>query len=118
MAWGLAHISSHELAEWMAYARLEPFGAERADVPLAMLMALTAEINRDKKKRRKPYSPLDFMPRFDLEAEKPERKAQTWEDQLKLVEMLNQAFKGQDKRSGRAGSNPAHAPGARPVEKV
>lgn len=98
VAWGLAHISSLELAEWMAYARIEPFGAERADVPLAMLMALTAEINRDKKKRRKHYSPSDFMPRFETDVAEPEKKSQTWEEQLQVVEALNRAFKGKDQR--------------------
>ena len=47
----------------MAYARLEPFGPEADDWRLAQLLALTAEINRDRKKRQRPYTPEDFMPR-------------------------------------------------------
>jgi hypothetical protein len=37
----------------------------------ASLMALTAEINRDKKQRPEPFTASDFMPLFGLLKEKP-----------------------------------------------
>lgn len=33
----LERTDSHELAEWMAYNKLEPFGEERADIRAAMI---------------------------------------------------------------------------------
>lgn len=55
---------------WQQYFGMEPFGEERGDLRIAMLTALTANINRDPKKG-KAFEPIDFMP-F---AEKP--KVQT-----------------------------------------
>lgn len=78
----------------MAYAKIEPFGEERQDLRFAMLMALLANIHRDPKKRRTAYSPEDFMPNFGP----PKRKEKSWEEQLKIVEMLNAAMKGKDLR--------------------
>jgi hypothetical protein len=47
----------------MAYARLEPFGPEADDARMAQLLALIANVNRDPKKRRTPWTPDDFLPR-------------------------------------------------------
>lgn len=62
---------------------------ERLDFRAALIAAMIANANRDPKKRRKPYQPQDFMPRY-------ERKAQTWEQQLRVVRALNAAFGGAD----------------------
>lgn len=70
VAWGLAHISARELAEWEAYYRLEPFGEERADLRAGIIAATEANAHRDAKKHRKAYEPGDFMPRFDLQQKK------------------------------------------------
>lgn len=64
----LDRMSSHELTEWMAYASIEPFGEDRADLRAGMISSVIANTNRDPKKRAEPYEPIDFMP-F---AEKPE----------------------------------------------
>jgi len=50
----------------MAYARINPFGERRADLRMAMLAALTANVNRDPKKSR-AFKPSDFMPDFSRE---------------------------------------------------
>lgn len=68
----LTRISSQELTEWMAYESLEPFPAERNDQDIAMLAALTANANRDTKKRSKPYELVDFL----LFRESPEESAE------------------------------------------
>ena len=47
----------------MAYARLEPFGSEADDHRLAQLLALIANVNRDGKRRKTPWTPEDFLPR-------------------------------------------------------
>jgi len=55
-------VSSREFTEWLAYARLEPFGPEADDQRMAQLMALIANVNRDPKRRKVPFTPDDFMP--------------------------------------------------------
>lgn len=87
-------MSAREFGEWMAFYALEPFGDNRADLRIGILAALTANIARDEKRRSKPYEVDDFMPKFD----RTEKEAQPWEEQLALVEMLNAAFGGEDKR--------------------
>lgn len=84
-----------EFLEWIAYSRIEPFGDERGDWQAALIATITAEVHRDKKKRRKPYQPKDFL----LEFQEPKR--QTWQNQLQFVELLNQVFGGEDKRGAR-----------------
>lgn len=49
----------------MVYAEAEPFGEERADLRMAILAALTANIHRDEKKKPTPFEVIDFMPQFE-----------------------------------------------------
>ena len=56
-------MSSREFTEWLAYYRLEPFGPEADDARMAHLMALIANVNRDPKRRKTPWTPGDFLPR-------------------------------------------------------
>jgi hypothetical protein len=91
----LRRISSRELSEWLAFYELEPFGLERADMRAAIVASTVANTARDPKRRARPWMPGDFMPRFD-------RPVQTWQEQLKLVEMLNAAFGGKDLRGERS----------------
>lgn len=60
----LTRMSSRELSEWMAYATLEPFGEERADLRAGIIASTIANANRDPKHKPKPFAPSDFMPRF------------------------------------------------------
>lgn len=62
----LEEITSVQLSEWMAFDRIEPFEDKRADVRNAVLCCTLANIWRDEKKS-KPFSPEDFMLRFDKE---------------------------------------------------
>ncbi len=59
-------MSSREFTEWAAYAQLEPFGEQRADLRMGILAALQANMNRDPKKT-KQFTPEDFMPSFESE---------------------------------------------------
>ena len=63
----LAEITSRQFAEWMAYAKLEPFGEERADLRAGIVASTIANVNRGK--NQKPYKPTDFMASFELETE-------------------------------------------------
>ena len=77
----------------MAFYELEPFGPERNDVGAGIVASTIANVNRDPKKRKKPFSPSDFVPQFGTE-----KKERDWQDLLAHVEMLNAAFGGVDKR--------------------
>lgn len=56
-------MSAREFSEWIAYARLEPFGEERADLRAGIVASTIAAVNTPKGKRRP--KPGDFMPEFD-----------------------------------------------------
>lgn len=60
----MRRLSARQLAGWQAYYSLEPFGDERADLRSARICQVLAEINRDKKRRSKPFTIQDFMPDF------------------------------------------------------
>lgn len=91
----LARIPSRLLTEWMVYARLEPFGEERADLRAGIIAATLANVNRDPKVKREPWRADEFMPSFEPE---PEPEPPDWERLLARVEALNAAFGGSDLR--------------------
>lgn len=82
-------MSAREFAEWIAYYQLDPFGEERADLRVATLTALTANIY--KKKGKPDFKPQDFMPFLPKEEKTPE-------EMLAFVELLNAALGGKDLR--------------------
>lgn len=90
----LARIDSRELTEWMAYYQIEPFGPERDDLNAGIIASTIANVNRGKK--RKPYRPDDFVPRYDRAWQRQREPA--WERMLKTVEALNKAMGGKDLR--------------------
>ena len=63
-----------------------------------IISSVIANCHRDKKKRKKPYKPKDFMP----QEERKTGQIRSWKDQLKKVEMLNVMFGGKDERGGAA----------------
>jgi hypothetical protein len=85
----LASITSLQLSEWMAYDHIEPFGEWRADLRIAMLAAIIANVNRNPD--TKPFMPKDFMPKFE-EDEEPVAQSQT--AQIMLAHMLADAGMG------------------------
>lgn len=71
---------------WIEYDQIEPFGEERADLRIAQLCALIANIWRGKRSRR--YKIDDFMFNFGPRSER------TPDDLAQQVFALNQAFGG------------------------
>lgn len=69
---------------------------EREDYRAALICAVLANVHRGKK--RKAYSPKDFMP--SQKNKGPQRPPQSPQQMLSFVEMLNAAFGGEDKRKG------------------
>ncbi len=80
----LRSMSSRLLTEWLAYYSLEPFGDEWPRT--ALLASLIAEVNRDPDKRSEPFTPEDFMPKFEEEPEDPDA---SWMRNKQLFEMLS-----------------------------
>jgi hypothetical protein len=105
----LDSISSQELTEWMALASIEPFGEEREDWRAASIAAAVA--NAFQTHDTGPRKISDFLLRFEDAGEgaegedigeadvKPEPPPdETWKRHLAMVEMLNAAYGGEDKR--------------------
>jgi hypothetical protein len=99
-------MSSREFAEWMAFARIEPFGEEARELRLARLLAFLANIVHALTRRRrggKVFEPRDFLPNFwDAVEIEPEPEApparQDWQQQLQYMELWNAAMGGKDLR--------------------
>lgn len=77
----------------MVFAQFEPWGESRADLRAGIIASTIANVNR--RKGKKAYKPVDFMPKF-----KSVCKEQTWEDMLRHVEMINPLLGGKDLRDG------------------
>lgn len=58
----LERMSSREFSEWMAYAGIEPFGEERADLRQAMTTSAIHNSVQAQAKHPKWTKPGDFMP--------------------------------------------------------
>lgn len=63
----LSEITSRQFAEWLAYSRLEPWGEDRDDLRMGIIASTIANSNRGK--NQKPFTPQQFMPRFEQETE-------------------------------------------------
>lgn len=51
-----------ELASWAEFMAEEPFGEHIADLRAGQICATVANVHRDTKAKREPFSPLDFLP--------------------------------------------------------
>jgi len=95
----LSRVSSRELAEWMAFYQLEPWGTETEDWRAGLIASTVANANRDQKRRRRPYEPQDFMPRRDVRPKETEE--QPVEDQIAIVEMWARILSAANQEGGR-----------------
>ena len=89
----LSRLSSRQISEWMAYYAIEPFGEERADLRMAILASLIANVNRDPAKRREPFTPAEFMPDFGSPSDSPhpaggDGQRQTWQQKKAIMMAL------------------------------
>lgn len=74
----LAEMTSEQVAEWMAFFRLEPWGAHEDDRRTATIAATIA--NAAPGKKRKAWRPDDFMPRRE--------EQQDWRQQKHMLKAL------------------------------
>jgi len=72
-----------------AKIQLEEAKIKRSDQQTALICCVLANINRDKKKKPKPFTVDDFMPKVV-----GRKKKQTPQQQFEIVKMLNAAFGG------------------------
>jgi len=70
--------------------KLRKSNKRKADYRAGIVASTIANVFRGKE--QKPFKPDDFMPK--------EKKKQDWRTQLQMVEMLNKALGGKDKRGG------------------
>lgn len=66
----------------MAYATIEPFGAEVTHYLLAQIAAAIYNVNRDPRKT-KPLNAEEFMPRYSRENARRDAEPQSVYEQLK-----------------------------------
>jgi len=79
----LAQLTSSQLAGWMTYAALEPFGEYAAEVRHGQQMAQYANYNTSSKSRTKDFQPRDFMNiRYDQQSDEPEQDIETKLEQI------------------------------------
>lgn len=67
-----------------------PIGPIRDDIRAGIIASIIANVNRDTKKKVKPFSPLDFVPDWE---DKGEPQVQTPEQQQGIFRMLAAAMK-------------------------
>lgn len=67
--------SSQDIAELMAFDRLEPFGAGRTNMAIGELAALTANLYRDRKKVPEPFRAWQFVPFYSEPAARAAKKS-------------------------------------------
>ena len=74
-------MSHSQLLAWLHFHRIEPWHEERADLHSAQLLSMLANVNRNPKKRRRPYSADDFLIRWEpkkMHGRKPLTSASAW----------------------------------------
>lgn len=72
----LRELDSRQIAGWMAYFSVEPFGEHAAYWRAGVIAATIANVNRGK--RQRAYKPEDFMPpepKLKREPQTPEEMA-------------------------------------------
>ena len=76
------------MAQFDALAERYATERESLDYRAALICSVIAEVNRDRKKRSKPYTPNDFMP-------KRRRGSSTGEQMMNQVKAMNIALGGE-----------------------
>lgn len=61
-------MSSAEFTEWAAFYSLEPWGFDMENWRFGVIASVIANSVRDRKKRKRPFVPEDFMPSEDKAA--------------------------------------------------
>ena len=89
----LEDLTAQEWLEWLAYAEAEPFGEERADLRMAILAAVEANVHRSRR-GQKTYKPQDFMPKFEGKKDPKDKAVQTLNTMKFIAAAFNAKAKG------------------------
>jgi hypothetical protein len=84
-------MDAREFAEWIAYARIQPFGELRDDQRAGAIAS--AIVNTHIKKNAKPFTWRSFFPTYD-----DRNPSNTWQDLLSKVIGFNRNLGGKDER--------------------
>ena len=60
----LEELTAEQLKMWWEFDKIEPIGVEAHLLGHAITASTLANVNRDSKKKKEPFSPADFMPEF------------------------------------------------------
>jgi hypothetical protein len=96
-----ARMSGREFAEWIAFARLEPWGfdprlrEERADLRVGVLTSLV--YNRTRGEKEPAKDPQDFVLQYGEAAKKPLSAKARAEKLLMMARTMTALFGGEDK---------------------
>jgi len=85
----LSRMSSAEITEWIAFASIEPFGAEASYFGHAITASTVANVNRQKGQRAHKVD--EFMPKF-------EEQNQSVDQMLQVAEIMTIGLGGKDLR--------------------
>lgn len=80
----MKELPREELTGWMAFWELEPFGSSFDEYRSALIASVVAEVNRNRKKRGRAFTPKEFM--SDWGKDKDEGKAATPEEMLVFLQ--------------------------------
>jgi len=79
-------MSAQEFAEWIAYAQVEPWGEQRADLRAALICKILADINTPKGKAAPKLE--DFMLKFER------KEAQTTDQMIGVAALISSTYEG------------------------
>jgi hypothetical protein len=90
----LDRMSAREFAAWVVFDRqVEPIGDRRADLRAGGIAATIANVFRDEKKKREPFTPEECALTFrDLD----EQRAETTANNAAKMKMLASLFRKKD----------------------
>ncbi len=107
----LSHMSSTQFDEWRAFLMIYPVGADATFLAAAQVVA--AILNTNRKKGARAIRTKEIVPDFLAAAKRAidrisgktqaQVPAQTMQDQIIIVEMLNTRFGGRDLRKSKHG---------------
>jgi hypothetical protein len=95
----LGEISWTEFIEWMVFNEVEPFDPIRADMRAASVCATVANVNRDRKKRSRPFKSEDFVLHWGDGI--PQKPRQTWQQQKMIGKMVAAMYNSEPRKRGK-----------------
>lgn len=87
----LRSMTLQQFREWQLFAEIEPFDEERDDLRFGSVVQMIAEVNRNPKRRARPFKLDEARLRFG-DSPAPKRQEQTWQQQKMLGYQMAMSF--------------------------